>query len=98
MSPWCRSLAVARVSRFTCNAHIPRLRPPDEERAMKSVLVVDDEPHVRALVRDVLEMSGYAVREACNGTEAMSAIEIETPDCVVMDVMMPGMSGIDVLT
>lgn len=64
---------------------------------MKSVLVVDDEHNVRTLVRDILEMNGYYVREAANGNEALAAVELETPDYVVMDVMMPGMSGIDVL-
>jgi len=64
---------------------------------MQSVLVVDDEPNVRSLVRDVLELSGYLVREACSGSEALTAVESQRPDCVVMDVMMPGLSGIDVL-
>jgi CheY-like chemotaxis protein len=63
-----------------------------------SVLVVDDEPNVRSLVRDVLELSGYLVREACSGSEALLAVEAQRPDCVVMDVMMPGLSGIEVLT
>lgn len=64
---------------------------------MRSVLVVDDEPNVRSLVRDVLELNGYEVREACNGNDALTAVEADVPDCVVMDVMMPGLSGIDVL-
>jgi|SRR6185312_10877161 two-component system phosphate regulon response regulator PhoB len=64
---------------------------------MRSVLVVDDEPNVRSLVRDVLELSGYQVREASNGDEALTAVDAQPPDCVVLDVMMPGLSGIDVL-
>ena len=64
---------------------------------MPSVLIVDDEPNVRSLVRDVLELSGYRVREAANGHEALTAVETDTPDCVVLDVMMPGLTGIDVL-
>ncbi len=65
---------------------------------MRSVLVVDDEPSIRAVVRDLLELSGYRVREAPNGPEALRALDDEKPDCMVLDVMMPGMSGIDVLT
>jgi two-component system phosphate regulon response regulator PhoB len=64
---------------------------------MRSVLIVDDEPNVRSLVRDVLELSGYQVREASNGDEALTAVDAQPPDCVVLDVMMPGLSGIDVL-
>jgi len=64
---------------------------------VRSVLVVDDEPNVRSLVRDVLELNGYQVREASSGGEALTAVDSQPPDCVVMDVMMPGLSGIDVL-
>jgi two-component system phosphate regulon response regulator PhoB len=64
---------------------------------MRSVLVVDDEPTVRSLVRDLLELNGYHVREASNGDEALTAVDTQPPDCVVLDVMMPGLSGIDVL-
>ena len=65
---------------------------------MRSVLIVDDEPNVRSLVRDVLELNGYLVHEASNGNEALAAVATNTPDYVVLDVMMPGLSGIDVLT
>lgn len=64
---------------------------------MTHVLVVDDETPVRALVRDVLEMQGYEVREACDGPTAVAAAAAERPDAVVLDIMMPGISGLDVL-
>ena len=64
---------------------------------MRSVLIVDDEPTVRSLVRDVLELNGYQVREASSGDEALTAVDAQPPDCVVLDVMMPGLSGIEVL-
>jgi two-component system, OmpR family, alkaline phosphatase synthesis response regulator PhoP len=67
------------------------------EDSVRSVLVVDDEPNIRAMVRDLLELSGYDVREAPNGAEALQALEAERPDCMVLDIMMPGLSGIDVL-
>lgn len=64
---------------------------------MTHVLVVDDEAPVRALVRDVLEMQGYEVREAVDGPSAVAAVSSELPDAIVLDIMMPGVSGLDVL-
>lgn len=65
---------------------------------MTRVLVVDDEQPVRRLLRDVLELDGYEVDEAVDGPGALAAVEAQRPDCIVLDVMMPGMSGIEVLT
>lgn len=64
---------------------------------MTEILVVDDEPSVRLLLRDVLEMEGYDVSEAPDGPSAMRALADHLPACVVLDVMMPGVSGIEVL-
>ncbi len=57
------------------------------------VLVVDDESDLRALVRDVLEHSGYGVKEAGDGAEALRVLYSERPDAVVLDLSMPHMSG-----
>jgi CheY-like chemotaxis protein len=64
---------------------------------MARILVVDDEPTVRALVRDVLEAEGHEVVLAEDGFAALRAVEAHRPDCVVLDVMMPGMDGHAVL-
>lgn len=64
---------------------------------MTDVLVVDDEDAVRALLRDLLELEGYTVREAADGPAALDAVAERVPDVVVLDVMMPGLSGLDVL-
>ena len=64
---------------------------------MSYVLVVDDEEPVRHLVRDVLELGGYDVGEAGDGPSALAHVAERPPDCLVLDVMMPGMSGIEVL-
>ena len=64
---------------------------------MTEVLVVDDEPSVRRLLRDILELEGYNVREAADGPSALESLAEHRPACVVLDVMMPGMSGIEVL-
>lgn len=64
---------------------------------MSVILVVDDEPTVRALVRDVLEIEGFDVVEAPDGPSALTAVEEHDPALMVLDIMMPGMSGLDVL-
>lgn len=61
-----------------------------------SVLVIDDDPDVRGFVVTSLEEQGFRVQEASNGREGLAALERETPDLVVLDFIMPGLSGADV--
>src|SRR3982751_5625729 len=68
-----------------------------EEADVPKILVIDDAPAVRRLVEDVLELEGYEVRTAEDGYAGLRAIDAERPDCVVLDVMMPGMDGHAVL-
>jgi CheY-like chemotaxis protein len=63
---------------------------------VKTILVVDDEPVVRAVVRDVLCEEGYAVVEAPDGCTMLEILARECPDLVLMDVMMPGIDGREV--
>jgi DNA-binding response OmpR family regulator len=65
---------------------------------MRKILIVDDDPSVRSLVRDVLEIEGYDVAVAEDGFAALRRIDADRPDCVVLDVMMPGMDGHAVLS
>ncbi|PXY30879.1 response regulator transcription factor [Prauserella muralis] len=60
------------------------------------VLVVDDDETVRDVVRRYLEVSGFTVELAGDGAEALERFAARRPDLVVLDVMMPGMSGLDV--
>lgn len=60
------------------------------------VLVVDDEPCVRELLVRLLEREGYAVQQAPSGEAAMEALERQPPDLILLDVTLPGMSGVDV--
>ena len=60
------------------------------------VLVVDDDRDIRDLVTFKLEQAGYEVRQAEDGLQALEAVREWAPDLVVLDVMMPGLSGVDV--
>jgi len=61
-----------------------------------SVLVIDDDPDVRGFIVEALEEQGYTVREAADGREGIAEVERETPDLIVLDFIMPGLSGADV--
>ncbi len=61
------------------------------------VLVVDDEPPIVRLVRAKLQADGYAVITAGSGEEALTLLEDERPDLVILDLMMPGMDGFETL-
>jgi excisionase family DNA binding protein len=61
------------------------------------VLIVDDDERMREYVRVNLEMEGYTVREAGDGEEGLQVLEESTPDLVLLDVMMPGVDGWEML-
>lgn len=62
----------------------------------RSVLVVDDDPHIRQLLTFALQKAGLAVREAEDGEAALASIAAAVPDLVVLDINMPRMDGIEV--
>jgi DNA-binding response OmpR family regulator len=62
---------------------------------MTTVLVVDDEPTIREIVVSYLERDGYRTLEAADGNRARELLERESPDLVVLDVMLPGTDGLD---
>jgi DNA-binding response OmpR family regulator len=64
---------------------------------MRQVLVVDDEPHIRAVLRGYLEAEGFAVAEAADGEAAVGAVRRQPPDLVLLDVVLPGMDGLEAL-
>jgi adenylate cyclase len=64
--------------------------------AQATVLVVDDTPHNVKLLADLLAVKGYRVATAVNGEEGLAKVASEKPDLVLLDVMMPGLSGYDV--
>ncbi len=62
----------------------------------KKILVVDDEPDFVILIKKILEKEGYAVKEAYSGRECLACMKKETPDLIILDIMMPGISGWEV--
>jgi DNA-binding response OmpR family regulator len=74
-------------------ARIPRM----EGHVRGSVLVVDDEPTITEVVARYLSRAGYATRVAANGREALDAAATQRPDLVVLDLMLPGIDGLEVM-
>jgi DNA-binding response OmpR family regulator len=62
----------------------------------RKVLIVDDEPNIVTALEFLLRRSGYDVRQAANGAEALQEVETYRPDVVLLDVMMPVKSGYEV--
>ena len=60
---------------------------------MAKILVVDDEALLRAMLRDALEEAGYAVVLAENGRDGIASAKADRPDCILLDVMIPGLDG-----
>ncbi|MEX1022620.1 MAG: response regulator [Dehalococcoidia bacterium] len=61
------------------------------------VLVVDDDPGIRMVLADMLELEGYTVRTASDGIEALERCEAQTPDLMILDLMMPRLDGMGVI-
>src|SRR5438046_4309949 len=86
-----------RYRRSDLDAFLERSGPGAKDRTGPVVLVVDDDPAVRELVRANLELEGYSVREAASAAEGLSALEHEPPDLILLDVMMPEVDGWEML-
>lgn len=65
--------------------------------ATRTVLVVDDEPEIVEIVRDYLERAGFRVITAGDGVSAVRLVRAERPSLLVLDLMLPGMDGLDVV-
>ena len=109
--PWSAARSRSRCSQSGSTLRAERQQrlgaePPDHPGAYRvrsslrmtnRILVVDDEPDITALVAYHLAKAGYRVSTAANGPDALKAAREERPDIVVLDVMLPGVSGYDVL-
>jgi two-component system cell cycle response regulator DivK len=70
---------------------------PRDDGMRRTVLVVEDEDELRAMVRNVLSWSGYRVLEAPSGEAALAVFESEQPDLMLLDIRLPGIDGWEVL-
>jgi two-component system response regulator ResD len=70
---------------------------PPESEPRASVLVVDDEPTIREVVARYLERAGYSTRVASDGAQALALSAQSAPDLVVLDLMLPGIDGLEVM-
>ncbi len=78
-------------------AEEPRPSPATGAPEQALVLVVDDEPMIRSLLKQFIELSGHRVQEAKNGPEALALVQQSRPQMIVLDMYMPGMTGVEVL-
>ncbi len=80
-------MEIRDVQRGAVDAEMPHRR---------RILVVDDEPNIRDVLRQYLEADGYTVADAAGGHEALGKIATSPPDLIVLDLMLPGIDGIEV--
>ncbi len=64
---------------------------------MPNILIIDDDPHINAIVSKTLRAEGYSVSSAYSGTEAMLLLSESRPDLILLDLMLPGLSGEELL-
>ena len=64
---------------------------------MQTILIIDDDVAIGNLEQEILEQAGYAVRRAYSGTEALLALQGSRPDLILLDLMLPGLPGEEVL-
>jgi signal transduction histidine kinase/CheY-like chemotaxis protein/ligand-binding sensor domain-containing protein len=97
-----KSARAAAAAGLTLESLVKQLRERVEVSAPRthdgqpSILAVDDDPHIRELLRQELSDAGYRIRLANDGREALAEIRRERPDLVILDVMMPEINGFDV--
>jgi len=89
---------VAKTGIYTRNASAPGSAPAQEEAdARPLVLVCDDEPPIRHVLRNILEKQNLRVLEASNGETSLALARQQAPNLILLDSMMPHLSGMDCL-
>ncbi|MBQ1326975.1 MAG: response regulator transcription factor [Eubacterium sp.] len=64
---------------------------------MSNILIIDDDPHINSIVSKALKAEEYTVSQAFSGTEALMVLKNEKPDLILLDLMLPGLSGEELL-
>jgi len=64
----------------------------------KTIMVVDDNPDIITIVKTILEGKGYSVFSASSGAELLNMLKVQNPDLIILDIMMPEMDGLEVLS
>ena len=79
-------------------SELAQVQEPDQTTVLprRRILVVDDEASVREVLSQYLELEGYLVLQAADGAEALRLAQAQPPDLVVLDLMLPGIDGIEV--
>lgn len=72
------------------------MKMPNKENGSAKVLIVDDEPNILMSLEFLMHREGYRVFVARNGNEALTIINQETPDVIILDIMMPEVDGYEV--
>lgn len=80
-------------STFSATTHSVVQPPPSPTLSPRRVLVVDDSKDVRDVLVELLTVQGYEVSAACNGQQALTKLLVHPPDVVLLDLVMPVMSG-----
>ena len=75
------------------SSYSPPARAGVKTAGSKRILVIDDEPTVRQVLRDVLASQGFLVTEAADGYQGLDCLRVGRPDMVILDLMMPVMNG-----
>jgi CheY-like chemotaxis protein len=86
------------IDRFSQNEGMPLSdegNSTEPQRSLPKILVVDDEKRIADTLTEILEMSGFRVATAYDGWEALKVAGRFRPDCLLSDVLMPRMSGVD---
>ena len=74
-----------------------QLQVTGQQRRKRKLLIIDDERKLCAVLTQYFSLKGYEVRSVCRGEEALALLNAFPPDVVLLDLLMPGMSGIDTL-
>ena len=91
------TFTVPAVEAATAGSHHPAAATPQEEKGKHSVLIVDDDPHTLRYVRQTLEDAGYVPVVTADPEEVLALVEHNRPSLVLLDLMLPGTDGIDLM-